>query len=373
MLKDRSITRRFLTQLIAAQISARALRARPAPPYPFVDGLTIPSSKPDPVAFSESGLSGVIMDISAAKVVTRPDGINVFPRVYEGTLKNAAAEIAWLRDHPSAAFLATRGSDIKKAYQDRRTAIFFQTQGCDWLEDDLDRLSVVYELGLRVLQITHNHSNAFGGAGIEREWTGLTSKGQELIRRMNEMNIIPDVSHASHLTALDVLKSSRRPVTLSHGAARSIVNHARCAPDEVIRGVAASGGVMGIFMMSFWLTNDPEPTVDALIRQIRHVIRMGGLDSVGISNDYSIDGQADVTRMGNNKAAEGYRPWWNQYARAGVLGFDHEPQHVAIPELNNIGRMYTIQASLEKAGFTARETEKVMGGNWIRFLTESLG
>ena len=62
-----------------------------------------------------------------------------------------------------------------------------------------------------------------------------------------------------------------------------------------------------------------------------------------------------------------------QYARLGILGFDQQPQHVAIPELNNVGRMYTIQATLERAGFSARETEKIMGGNWIRFLTESLG
>lgn len=313
------------------------------------------------------------MDISRAKVLTRPDGISVFPRVYEGTVKSAAAQIRWLREHPSAAFLGTHGSDIKKAHQERRTAVFFQTQGCDWLEDDLDRLLVAYELGLRVLQITHNHSNGFGGAGTEREWTGLSTKGQELVRRMNDLNIVPDVSHASHVTALDVLKISRRPVTLSHGAARAIVNHARCAPDEVIRGVAASGGVMGIFMMSFWLTNAPEPTVDALVRQIRHVIRVGGLESVGIANDYGIEGQADVAKLGNSKAAENYRQWWDQYARIGVLGFENQPRHVAIPELNHVGRMYTIQAALEQAGFSARETEKIMGGNWIRLLTESLG
>jgi membrane dipeptidase len=125
--------------------------------------------------------------------------------------------------------------------------------------------------------------------------------------------------------------------------------------------------------MSFWLTNDPEPTMDALVRQIRHLIRISGLDAVGIANDYPLEGQPDVTKLGNSKAVEGYRPWWNQYARIGVLGFDSQPQHVAIPELNNIRRMYTIQDALGKAGFSPRETEKIMGGNWTRFLTDSLG
>jgi len=68
-------------------------------------------------------------------------------------------------------------------------------------------------------------------------------------------------------TSLDVLKISRKPVVVSHGAARALVNNARCTPDEVITGVADSAGVMGVFMMSFWLTTDPTPTADSYVRQ----------------------------------------------------------------------------------------------------------
>ena len=75
---------------------------------------------------------------------------------------------------------------------------------------------------------------------------------------------------------------------ISHGAARAFVANARCAPDEVIRGVGQSGGVMGIFMMTMWLTTDPQPTVDAYVRQIRHVAKVAGIDAVGVANDYSI-------------------------------------------------------------------------------------
>lgn len=276
-----------------------------------MDGLSVINGTPDPAVFPQSGLSGVVVDVSRPRMVKRPDGIVTYPREFEGTLKNMAALKLlkrWLRDHSEVAFLATRGSDIPKAWKEHRTAVFSQTQGCDWLEDDPDRMAVAYELGLRVLQITHNNSNAFGGAGTEKEWTGLTAKGTELIRRMNEMNVIPDVSHASHLTALDVMKASRRPVALTHGAARAIVNNARCAPDEVIRGVAESGGVFGVFMMSFWLTNDPVPTAESLVRHIRHVIRVGGIDSVGIANDYAITGEAGAAELGNAEAAKGYWP-----------------------------------------------------------------
>ena len=132
---------------------------------------------------------------------------------------------------------------------------------------------------------------------------------------------------------------------------------------------------MGIFMMSFWLTEEPIPSIQSFLRQIRHVVRVGGIESVGIANDYSVAGQAEIAKLGNdnNEGIKGYLPWWDSVAKQGVLGFDRAPRHAVIPELNNVRRMFLIREALEKEGFTATETEKIMGGNWIRVLTESLG
>jgi membrane dipeptidase len=192
---------------------------------------------------------------------------------------------------------------------------------------------------------------------------------------MNALGIIPDVSHASDLTALDTAKASRAPVILSHGAARAIVQNARCAPDTVIKAIADSGGVVGIFMMTFWLTNDPTPTVDHVIAQLRHVIKVGGIDAVGIANDYPLTGEAGLVAAGNDnaKGIRGYLGWWNAMRERGVMGFDRTPTHVVVPELNNIRRMHTLHEALEKRGFSATEMEKIMGGNWIRVLKATLG
>ena len=88
-------------------------------------------------------------------------------------------------------------------------------------------------------------SLAWGGGAIEKTWTGLTKTGTEGVERLNALGIIPDLSHVSDVTSLDVLRVSKRPVILSHGAARALVNNARCASDEVIKGVAKSGGAVG--------------------------------------------------------------------------------------------------------------------------------
>ena len=340
---------------------------------PYIDGLTfIPR---DLNSLDDSGLTAIIADVSSGEIVINNDKSQSFKRTFEACLNSISAARKRLRNNKNQIVLARQGSDIGKAFKNGKTAVFFQFQGGgEPIEDKLSRIDIFYELGLRILQVTHHYNNLLGGGALEKNPIGLTELGFSAIEYMNNIGIIPDISHASHLCALDVIKTSTNPVILSHSAARAIVNNARCAPDEVIRALAESGGVMGIFMMSFWLTNDPVPTIDHLIKQIKHIINIGGIDSVGISNDYSISGEPNLAKINNNneEGVKLYHPWWKSIKEKGVLGYEELPKHVVIPELNNIKRMYIIHQALEYNNFTAREIEKIMGGNWTRVLRETL-
>lgn len=344
------------------------------PRLPYVDGLCISVGDSEDGDFPASGLSALIADISAVSQLKTTDGSIRYTRTYEACLQSIVETRQRLRKLKHA-FLATGGGDIKTAFRNGKTAVFLQFQGCEPIGEELSRIDLFYELGLRILQITHHNNNLFGGGCIEKNWTGLTRLGQAGVEKMNALGIIPDLSHASHLTALDVLKVSKKPVILSHGACRALVNNARCTPDEVIRGIADSGGAMGIFMMSFWLTTDPEPSLQALIKQLRHVIKVGGLEAAAIANDYTLRGEPNLAKLNNDNAAgiKNYLGWWDYVAKEGVLGFDKRPAHVVIPELNNLQRMFTIHAALDKNGFKSAEVEKIMGGNWTRVLTQSFG
>jgi membrane dipeptidase len=373
-----SSRREFIAQGLAAGatlvVSGPGARAQARPPVPYVDGLSFLS--PDPADVSRSGLSAFILDVSSVAQVKTGDGSIRYFRSFEACARSMTSMRRALADGKiEGAFLASRGSEIADAFNRGRTAVFFQMQGAEPIGEELWRLEMFYELGLRVQQITHHNDNAWGGGAIERNWTGLTRTGMAGIERLNALRIIPDVSHASDPTALDVLEVSKRPVILSHGAARALVDNARCAPDEVIRAIGASGGVMGIFMMSMWLTADPVPTVDAYVRQIRHVVNVAGIDAVGIANDYPLSGEAAAVKADNDnaKVIANYYPWWDSVAKQGVLGFGTRPRHVVIPELNNVRRMFHIQSALERQRFTSAQIEKIMGGNWIRALKETLG
>lgn len=374
-------TRRgFLKQVMTAAAAAAvlpsvALRSQEQrPAIPFVDGLSFLS--PDPADIARSGLTAFICDVSSVERLPTTDGSMKFYRSFEA----CARSITRMRRELQAgklpgAFLATRGSQVGEAFKAGQTAIFLQFQGCEPIGDQLWRLDLFYELGLRVLQITHHNDNPWGGGAIEAKWTGLTKVGRDGIERMNAMKIIPDLSHASDPTSLDVLSASQGPVIISHGGARALVPTARCAPDEVIRKVGESGGVMGIFMMSMWLTTDPQPTIDAYVRQIRHVANVAGIEAVGIANDYTIAGELTAAKAGNDNAKiiSNYYAWWDSVAKQGVMGFAERPRHAVIPELNNVRRMFLLEDALRKGGFAQTDVGKIMGGNWIRVLRDVLG
>ena len=335
----------------------------------YVDGLCFIRDNPEDIR--DSGLHAFIHDVSAIEMGQNPDGTPWARRTFEKCLQSIVAMRRRLRgDLAPYAFLATRGSDIERAIRSGKTAIFLQFQGCEPIASDLSRIDLFYELGLRVLQITHHHDNPIGGGALEPRPSGLTRLGFDAIARMNELGVIPDLSHASDPTCMDVLATSKKPVIVSHGAARALVNHPRCIPDEAIRGIADSGGVVGIFMMSFWLTSDPVPRIDHLIAQIRHIIRVGGIDAVGIANDYPLRGEPGLAELGNDNARGvlNYHPWWKSMQERGIWGFETLPKHVVIPELNHVRRMFTIHQALDQAGFKPDEVEKILGGNWVRVL-----
>lgn len=364
------MNRRSFLAASAAAVAASGLGANAAPrPRFMMDGL---SFLPEDLAeIRAAGLGGMICDISEIEEVRDKDNVPRYLRTFEKCSAALDAAVTRLANQAEA-FVALKGSDIGTR---PGCATFLQFQSCEPVGTDLTRIADFQRRGLRVLQFTHHNNNLFAGGALEREWSGLTPLGVDGLAEMNRVRIVPDVSHGSELTMLEAARRSTTPILLSHGACKAIVDHPRCASDAVIKAIADKGGMMGIFMMSFWLTRDAAPTVDHLVAQIRHVANVGGIEAAGISNDFPIAGQTNLVALKNDnqEGVKEYLPWWQAMREQGIAGFDWTPGHVVIPELNNINRMATIAAALDKAGFRSRDIDRVMGGNWQRVLTDVLG
>ena len=375
-----AITRRSMLIAMGSSLATAGMsKTTPGKPdirlIPYVDGLCLLGDDKERKDIPLCGLHAVTFDVSTGEMVKLADGTQAFRRTYTACQNSIQEAIGYITKELPGGRVALRGEDIPIRTGSGGLACVLQMQGCDWVEQDLSRLAKMHSLGLRIAQFTHHYGNSLAGGCMDLPPTGLTPFGRDCLREMERIGLIPDLAHASDQTGLDVIKNCKRPVIVSHGACKSIVRNARCTSDEVIRGVAKSGGVMGVFMMSFWLTNDPRPTTEHLIAQIRRIIQLGGIECVGISNDYPVGGETTLREVGNDnaKGIGNYLPWWKSMRKRGVEGFDVTPQHVVIPELNNPKRLSLIHDSLERAKFRPSEIEKIMGANWIRVFRECLG
>lgn len=359
---------------LLASCTARSNRTLPSPPIaaenmPYVDGLSfLPEDMKD---VAKSKLSAIICDISKVEEVLDADGTPRYRRNFEVNDKALDDAITKI-ENSDEIYVATKGSDIGRR---NGCAAFLQFQSCETIGTDLDRIGYFHEKGLRVLQLTHHNNNAFAGGAIEVEHSGLTQLGRDGLAEMNRLRILPDIAHGSVPTILQTAKQSKTPVVYSHGACRRFVDHPRCITDKGIKAVADSGGVVGIFMMSFWLTKDPNPGIEHLVQHIQHVINIGGIAAIGIANDFPMSGQQNLVKLGNDnkEGVKQYLDWWRAMRDLNIPGYEEDPEHVVIPELNNINRMQIIHRALERAGLSDQEIAAVMGGNWQRALIEVLG
>ena len=335
----------------------------------YIDGLSFLPEDTSQIAAAK--LSAMICDVSQVEEIRDKDNIPRYLRTFETNDKAIDAAAARLESTPFA-YLALRGSDIGSK---PGCATFLQFQSCEPIGNDLSRIGRFHNKGLRVLQFTHHNNNLFAGGALERIQSGLTPLGREGLAEMNRLRMLPDVSHGSEATMLEAAKASLTPIVYSHGACRAIVDNPRCIPDAAIRTIADGGGVVGIFMMSFWLTLENPPTAEHFVGHIRHVIKVGGIDAAAIANDYPMAGQSNLVKLGNNnvEGVKEYLPWWMAMRDSGIPGFEMPPQHVVIPAFNTIERMPHIHAELDRAGFRAREVDRIMGANWKRVLSDVLG
>ena len=334
----------------------------------YADGLSFLPEDLSQVAGSKIG--AMVCDVSEVEEVRDPDGTPRYRRTFERCSTALDAAVARMAGR-SDVFIARRGSDIGSR---SGCAAFLQFQSTEPIGTDLSRLATFHSKGLRVVQMTHHNNTLFAGGCLERVPSGLTPLGAAGLAEMNRLRLLIDVSHGSDSTILEAARRSTAPIAYSHGACRAIIDHPRCITDANIRAIAAGGGMVGIFMMSFWLTRASVPAPAHWVAHVRHVINTGGIEVVGVANDFPMAGQANLVKLHNdNRRGVGeYLEWWHAMRALGLPGFEHDPRHVVIPAFNNIDRMATIERTLEQAHFRPHEIDCVMGGNWRRVLTSAL-
>jgi microsomal dipeptidase-like Zn-dependent dipeptidase len=169
------------------------------------------------------------------------------------------------------------------------TAGLLTIEGAHALDGDPANLDRIVEAGFRMIGLAHFFDNEFGGSAHGVEKGGLTGLGRELVGRMEEQSVLVDVAHASERTVDDVLAIAHRPVVASHTGVRGVADNIRNLTDDQLRGIAGTGGIVGI---GFWPTASGGDDAASIARSIAHAVNVAGVQHVGLGSDF--DGAVPV-------------------------------------------------------------------------------
>lgn len=182
--------------------------------------------------------------------------------------------------------LVTSSKDIVETHAAGRLASMIGVEGGHALGSSLGVLRTMYTLGVRYLQLTHKCDNSWAGSSATLTERGLSPFGRSVIKEMNRLGMIIDLSFASDQTAREVLKETRAPVIYSHSAARALCNHSRNIDDELLRMIAENGGIVMVSFHSVYLSCRQVSTMSDVIAHINYIRAVAGVQHVGIGAGY---------------------------------------------------------------------------------------
>lgn len=184
-------------------------------------------------------------------------------------------------------FIGQTFDDFMQAKSRGQTALLPSLESASILENEIDRVDILYGFGIRCMGITYNQANTLGSGLTEKRDGGLTKFGHNVINRMNQLGMLIDISHCGDLTSLDVIEASEHPVLMTHAGARALWNTPRMKPDHVLQACANKGGIIGICAApNTTLTKSSElHTLDTVMEHFEYIKDLVGIRHVGFGPD----------------------------------------------------------------------------------------
>jgi membrane dipeptidase len=250
-------------------------------------------------------------------------------------------------------------SDIDAAKRDGKVGLVFGLEAATPIENELDRLDVLFGLGLRQIGIAYSDANALGSGLSEKVDAGLTNFGRRAVRRMNQVGLAIDISHSSDRTGLDVCEASEQPVFMTHAGARAVWDTSRMKSDDVLRAVAETGGVIGMSAAPHTTLSHEHPrhSILSVMDHFLYCVDLVGIDHVAFGPD---------TLYGDHVQLHSV---FGHLLRVADLGGPAYEKVDYVDGLENPTENFTnIAEWLVQRGFSDDEIVAVLGANIVRAL-----
>jgi len=271
---------------------------------------------------------------------------------FEDVLQEVGLMLSDLRQQ--ADVVQVKNADDIEAAKQQGVVGFLPTLEHLAIGQELNRLDILYHIGIRLAGLTYTRKNYIGDGQYERHDGGLSDFGIAVVRRMNDLGMVIDLSHASFQTAMDAIHVSDVPVVFSHNAAHTLRPVPRCRNDEELLACAQKGGLIAITAVPNSLSDDPAQDINCVLDHYDYMVKLVGIDHVGIGTDTSVGNHVEFHRV--------------------VLS--RKPEQLPAPYLNGLespadGK--NIVRGLIQRGYSDTDIQKIAGGNALAFFRRVMG
>ena len=274
----------------------------------------------------------------------------------------------FLSANPDRLLLVRTAADVLKAKREKKLGWILGTQDSSMIGPALDRLAEMKKDGVMTVQLTYNLRNLSGDGAIEPDNAGLSNLGKATIERIEAEKMLLDLSHGGARTMAEATAHAKRPLVISHTAARALHDHPRNTSDETIRAVADKGGVVGVYFMPF-LAPDGRPKGEDLLRHVEHIARVAGEDHVGVGTD---NGPLPLVLDAETKKS--IDAWQAERIKRGIAApGEAVGVYTMVADYNSIDRYERFANDLARRGWSQARLEKLMGGNFLRVYRDAWG
>ncbi|MGH9816581.1 MAG: dipeptidase, partial [Candidatus Acidiferrales bacterium] len=277
----------------------------------------------------------------------------------------------------SSAILATSAADIRRAHNSGQLAILMGMEGGHMIDDSLPALRMYAALGIRYLTLTHSRKTNWAGSSGETENTGLSDFGKDVVRELNRLGVMVDVSHVSDQTFYDALEVSRAPVVLSHSSTRELCGHSRNITDDMLRALAKNGGVIQITFVNSFISEE--------LRLAEEAVRAEREATIAEAQaKFPEDEQArreEARRIRREYQERMPKVKWELIVdhmdhAVKVAGVDHvglgsDFDGATMPEgMDDVTHLPKITEALLQRGYSENDIVKILGGNLLRVMEQ---
>ena len=250
--------------------------------------------------------------------------------------------------------------DIEKAKLENKTAIFFGFQNCSPIEDDIGLVEKVYDLGCRFMQLTYNNQSLLATGCYENTDSGVTNFGREVIKEMNRLGFVIDMSHSAEKSTIDAINISEKPIAITHANPSFWHPAKRNKSNELLKILSKNKGMLGLSLYSHHLKNGKNCTLDSFCEMAAKTAEIMGAEHIGIGSDLCLNQPDTVVEWMRNGT-------WTKSRNYGE-GSKNKPGFPEQPKWFLDARGFkNIEAGLKKVGFSENEVNGILGNNWYNF------